>query len=201
MSVDTITKLCWAGVVLSALCWLAFQWRIGERLHAQLRETSRFPLFAARDRLVALVAEGRVREDDEGWRALYCSVNSFLGMHQKLHAFDIAVNYLRFMLAIARDPELEKTYERERRTEDDLVAKVPAFAEARDAVNEAMVHLVARRTTRLHEALLLGFVLMIRVATIALRFGLRPAAFVGRAMIHPSADTLRNWQSAQRARA
>jgi hypothetical protein len=198
MNTNTITTFCELGAVLSVGCWFLYQRSISKTLHEQLRETSRFPLFAARDQLVALVAEGRVREDDEAWSALYGAVNSMLGMHQKLHTLDIAVSFTRCMLAMAQKPELRKQFDRERQNEETLAAKVPAFAAARDAVNSAMFHLIKKRTNALHEWLVVAFVLGLRVAAIAIRFGLAPAMMVGSAVLRPSPLALRNWQSAQR---
>jgi len=74
-----------ALVAASVMLFLVYSTEVRRDIRRTRCESSRFPLFAARDRLVMLIAEGKMREDDLAWSELYESVNTLLGMHKKLH--------------------------------------------------------------------------------------------------------------------
>src|SRR5690606_32115839 len=72
------------------------------------KEVSRYPLYAARDRLVWLVASGRMNESDEGWQVAYRAANNLLSIHEHLDLFSTLRRMTRFRVAIERDLRLKR---------------------------------------------------------------------------------------------
>lgn len=80
------------GVVLMlAVLAIPMQlWRF-KRLHAERLKTDRYPLFAARDRWIRLVAEGHLTEDDELFQFLYKDLNVIIPRAKPLTLRNIVV--------------------------------------------------------------------------------------------------------------
>jgi hypothetical protein len=168
-------------------------WAVRE-LNTSTRESSRFPLFAARDHLVMLVASGTMRESDPSWRRLYESVNYLLGMEQKLHAVDVIMRYVRYLSIIEEDPGIRERLEAERREEELAAARSPEFAAVRVEVDAALQHIVVRRTTTLHRAAMTLMKVTAAVVRVAFTLGVDRAKVVVRELGHPSADHIAGWR-------
>ena len=154
------------------------------------RETSRFPMFAARDRLIRLVASGAVSARDPGWAYTYRGVNGMLGLHQELHLLDLIARYASYIAAIRSDPELRRRAQRIGRLSDATSRKVPEFVVVLREIDQALTHLVARRTTRLH---LVWLFLRVLLPTLSLKaFGAVAEA------TQPSSRSVNGWISIER---
>lgn len=164
-----------------------------------LRETSRFPLFAARDRLVCLVADGKMEEKDPAWQAIYSQVNFLLRMEQRLHLVDFATRYVKSQMQANHNAKYRAQLDRMRKIEAEAVARVPEFGAAIRAVNIGFIHIVHRRTSWVHRVFFWPLVIMSSLFGPNRIRGIRRAKDVRRAVVHPSPDSLRKWQAAEGA--
>ncbi len=176
-------------------CLVHYHFAAARALGRAKRETSRFPLFAARDRLVMLVADGTMDEEDPSWARLYKSVNFLLQLEQQLHALDVAMKYINYQIALAKNPELQERLRQFERESQETQRKIPEFRAAQDALNRALAHMIGARTTAWHKVVLYSLVVVIRVIGIALNAGTETAKTVFRAVRRgPSADDLNGWR-------
>jgi len=166
-------------------------------LRRSRRETSRFPLFAARDDLVRLIVSGRMREADPAWSNLYRASNALLSMHQELHALDCFWRFLKLSVAIEMDPAKRAWRDQMRHVEDQAAERCPEFAAARDAMVVAFNHLVRRRTRLWHRALLfmlVGFIYsVVALATAGLTAAIVTLRVLRRVADHATSDDLKLW--------
>jgi hypothetical protein len=122
--------------------------RIQRVIRDSRMNTSRFGLFEARDRLVDLVADGELREDDESWRAMYWVANRYLRLDRRRDYFELLRQRVSVQIDLLLNAESRKDYERFVGT---LAAKrdgVPNFASATDYINAGMSSMIAQRTSR-----------------------------------------------------
>lgn len=121
---------------------------IAYRLHrrALRRHYSRFPMFAIRDELVRLVVCGDISEDSSAWQRIYRSINSLLDMHQRIDVVDVVWNLANYNLALQRDPALRAESQRIDRERDVEAARVPAFNNVLDKIDNAFLALVLERS-------------------------------------------------------
>jgi hypothetical protein len=132
-----------------------FQWRsLSVGVAAARKETSRYPLYAARDELVRIVAIGALSEDNPAWRHAYLAVNRLLAIHQKLDAFSIVRRAARFRELVKADPRLRHRIELDRRRIAKATRDCPEFAEALRMMNAAFSHAVAAQTSGVQHAAL-----------------------------------------------
>lgn len=193
MTTNHILIACWVCLGGALLGYAQYVFASGRRLAEMRKETSRFRLFAARDRLVRLVIDGRVSADEEAWRRLYSSVNNLLGLDKQLHLVDVTLRYMKFSLERARNPMLAAESDRCKRAEDKLARKVPAFEKVRSEVDTALLHLVWCRTTKVHVATILTMIVLLRAAAVALSDGPKLAKAAFDTAIKPSPDGLKGW--------
>jgi hypothetical protein len=139
------------------------------------RETSRFPLFAARRHLIQLVADEEMSEEDDAWRAMYQNINNLLGLQNSLHRLDLFSKYLQFLVAMRQDPRVRAKFERAMRVEETAAKRVPAFATIRTEVTDALQHLVKRRSNSLHSLAIVTIIGFIQIIHIARSVGLGAA--------------------------
>jgi len=125
------------------------------------KETSRFPLFAARDHLVELVMDQKMSEDDRVWQGLYGAVNTLLGMNQSLHVLDIIWQYRRYQNELSRNPQLRDRVKKLMVEINAAKRRVPQFSRVDEEVISALKYLIDRRTTMLHQFILLLLYLVI----------------------------------------
>lgn len=189
---NTAEQIAVSSMLIAVACWYIYQRSLSLELRLARRETSRFPLFAARCHLVRLVAEGRMVEDDPAWQSLYGSVTSLLGLHQSLNRLDLISRYMKFLAALHDDPKLKEGFEKSKKREEEAAARVPEFAAVRSEAYEAFRHLVRRRTTRLHHTAVFLIFILAKLALLTIHAGFGTARFVGRHLLkEPSADDLR----------
>jgi hypothetical protein len=182
-------------LAIALVLFLRYNLSISRELSRTRRETSRFPLFAARGRLVRLVAEGRIDERDPAWQNLYAQVNFLLRMDQRLDLPDLVSRYMTSQLEVDRDPRLRERIDEQLKRTRETAARVPEFGEVVEETLDALIHLVRRRSTRLHRAALLSLSIFFRILSVALRGGVSSARVVRQAVEHPSSDNLLKWQA------
>lgn len=193
--IDNPMLLASTGCLVGAfVSFCLFHFGIYAELRQARRETSRFPMFAARDLVVNLVLDGDVNEQDLAWQRLYRNVNFFLSMHQNLHVLDCTWRYLRRVAQIAADPKLKKYYADGRLRQDRKAAQLPAFKAAVLATNSAFTHIVERRSNMWHVTCVWMLLVVVRFVLTAvshgLKGGLRVArVFIRSAEVKPSAAT------------
>jgi hypothetical protein len=183
------------------LGWVAYHASIARELSRARHETSRFPMFAARDSLVALVACGRMSEDDASWRTLYDGVNFVLNIHQKLHMLDCVSKYMDHMVQVQKNPALRAAIRKAIAREEYAARRIPEFAAARDEIREAFRHLIERRTTRSHKMVLLVLYVTLTLVKISLWSGVKTARIVRKSVFNPSYDAVLAWPSVEHAAA
>lgn len=187
----------WATASVCVAWWVWYHWSIGRELAHARHETSRFPMFAARDKLVFLIASGKMTEEDHGWRSLYDSVSFVLNIHQQLNQFDIMKRYVEYLVAVERNPRLRSHIEKAHAQEDYSARRVPEFARARQEVRTAFQYLIERRTTRWHKMLLVGLFARVLLVGIAMSAGVGTARRVSKSVSNPTYDTLVAWPQFQ----
>ncbi|WP_437502318.1 hypothetical protein [Sorangium sp. So ce1099] len=174
---------------------------VTKELKQARREVSRFPLFAARSKLVQLVAEDKIREDDPAWRNLYGRVNFLLRIDNRFDALDLAFKYVKSQREIDKNPEAKLRYEQMLELEKQAAARIPEFRSAVRDVNRAVWYMVRSRTTRFHLLILYGlsFGLYglsfgISIVGSVLKGGVSSARAVERVVTNHSDDNLIKWQ-------
>lgn len=148
MGTDYAFWLSIAGTLLAIVFLCLYYYSIIRELDASRRETSRYSLFAARDHLVMLVADGVISEDDPIWRRTYFSVNYFLDLDKELNIRHMARRYIKYVHALENNPELRDLVKRYKMETDARAKEIPEFGAAIKEINEALQELVRRRTKR-----------------------------------------------------
>jgi hypothetical protein len=120
--------------------------RVASVIRRSVLDTSRYPLFAARDRLVRLVVEGKMKEDDPLWRDTYGGVNEFLDQSSRVGLVSLCHSHLRLLLRMATRPELRRQFEAYRARLDEAAQQSPDFGNAMEAANKAVWEMCRRRS-------------------------------------------------------
>lgn len=176
--------------------FVALNVSVSRELWLARQETSRFQLFAARQHLLMLVAEGKMKEQDEAWRGAYERINFFLRMDQKLDVLDLMWRYVRSQVESERNPKVKLRLEHVRNVEKRAAANVPEFNKVLGEVIRAMLFLVGRRTNWFHRLVLWLFVNVgSLLATVGPATERKTAARkVRRSVARPSSDNFVQWQ-------
>lgn len=198
MSVQLPEIVSAVGIGIGAIGWVVYHLSVSRELRTARRETSRFPLFAARDELVLLVAEGRISENDPGWRNLYDGVNFFLNIKNKLHVLDCVSRYVNHLVAVRNNPQLKSRVQKALSQEEYAARRVPEFARVRDEVRVALRHLISRRTHRGH---ILGVYVWVLLLRITMSAGVKTARDVKKSVVNPSYDDVMVWPAVEEERA
>lgn len=176
-----------AGSVASLLVmWLA-DWR--ERCYSR-REITRFPMFAARDNLVRLVAQGVMSEDDHPWKWSYRSVAMLLRTHQKWHLLGVVLRYARYVAKAHSDPAEQKRHIEIEAQLNAACKAHPEFKVAQEQIGEAFLAMVTARTNFCHEALLWLLIASLSVASALLYLSVTIAPMVFRSLRNPNSTEL-----------
>lgn len=126
------------------------------------RETSRFPLFAARDQLVLLIVRGEMKEDGLAWKALYMSVNHLLNLERRLDLIDLLNGQVNHAKRMETDPKYRDCVNGITAAFEAGRLQSAGYANALKDVEEGIQHLVWQRTGAVLQALLIvGVVLAI----------------------------------------
>jgi hypothetical protein len=150
MSTTTIEIACLFATVVGAIYAIVYQASLSAAIAATHKEVSRFHLFAARDRLVELVADGEMAEDGLAWQGAYGAVNNMLGMHQKLDLLDLSIRYARHLMAIERSHRVRVEHRRLLRSIDEAKESNPNFESVMRDIDLGFMHLVNDRTRLRH---------------------------------------------------
>jgi hypothetical protein len=162
--------------------WIAYHVSVARELRAACRETSRFPLFAARTQLVLLVANGYMSENDAAWRLLYGRTNNLLSLRRDLTLLDLFLTLSKHLVRLREDDVYRKRVDETSKREAEAATRVPEFGVARANVHRAVEYLMTARTRRWHIALVMVLLRILYVAVLAIRVGPETARSVGSAL-------------------
>lgn len=137
------------------------------------KHTSRFKMFAARDQLVLLVADGTLEESNPAWKLEYVLINDVLGIHQKLNRFDLLWSVAKFRVAKENNEELNRRCEELDQCLVQESKRTPALAKVMQEADEGFRHLVHTRTQWWHRIALLLFGLL-SLCAVSVRLRGRP---------------------------
>jgi len=147
-------------------------------------------MFAARDSLVHLVANGVMSEDDHPWKWSYKSVAMLLRTHQKWHLLGVVLRYARYVAKTHSEP-----IEQKRRAEIEAQMNAaceahPEFKVVQNQIGEAFQAMVSARTNVCHEALVLLLVASLSVVSALLHLSFTVAPMVFRSLRNPNSNEL-----------
>lgn len=186
--------LCAAATGLGALGWLAYHYSLAQELAQARRETSRFPMFQARDALVQLVADNEMRDHDPAWFGLYQTVTLLLNLNDRVSFFlDCVSKHIEYLIRVERDSKLKARVGREIQLEEETALRVPAFGLVRNSVNDALKYMIDRRTNAWHRMLGLLIFISGKLIVLSLSGNLDTARKVKRSLRHPSPDDFAGW--------
>lgn len=197
MTLDS-TYLIGLLLTCASVACLLFMWLADWRANCYLRrESSRFPMFAARDALVELIADGEMSESDHPWVWSYRSVNMILRMHQKWHLSRVVWTYARYVARLSSNPS-------ERRRVEDMKAKMkkacethPEFAKVQDRIGEAFGNMIRARTSFCHRTFLWVFIVVLAGLAATLHLSVSVALAVVRAFMSPVPGDLAGYAAAR----
>ena len=180
------TFACSGTALLGVVAYLA---SVDAELRQSHKESSRFPLFAARDALIALIGEEKMEETDLAWRTMYAGINHMLCMENEWHALDCLLKYAKFSAQMDADPSLKHQLKLVMKREQEAAAKVPEFAAVRQRVDAAFKHLVHRRTTSFHTTV----ILTLKLAALAFTKSFGTANLARKRIKRSSGASYRGW--------
>jgi len=148
-----VTYLVGLVLTVGSAASLLFMWFSDWREHCySRREITRFPMFAARDRLVRLVASGDMSQDDHPWRWSYKSVTMILRRHQKWHLLGLVLTYAWYVARLSSSPSERQRVEKMESQMKASCQAHPDFAKVQDQIRDAFRDMVRARTNVCHEA-------------------------------------------------
>jgi len=168
------TYVCAGALVVGVALLLLELLSIEFALRHSVRASSRYALFAVRDRLVRIAVDGLMRVDDELWRDTYGGVNHLLTSRKSL--IGMSNDHIRLLLSLARNREARERFELYGRRFSAACAEVPQFGEAMGAANRAVFEMCTARTSRLAFKAYRVLLKTAAVALAACSSGLRGAA-------------------------
>lgn len=144
--------ICACLSALSLIFLLGYHISIRKELTHSRRDISRFPLFAARDELVLLIADGTLKEADAGWQVMYRIVNQMLKMDQEMDALSLTILVLRNNLRADKDLKTQKKKRELIRKVNQTCHRHPEFKAVVGKIDHAVVKLVLHRSSAWHIA-------------------------------------------------
>jgi hypothetical protein len=184
MDVTTVVGLVGAIAGVVILAWYHVELRT--EVHSIRKETSRFPLFAVRDRLLGLVATGEMKESDRVWAFAYDAVTELLGMHQNLHLWSVLYRQVRLHGAVQRDRRLQQAIATCGREMAAAAVRAPALGDVLREADMAYRFMVLRRTTIWHWISLWTVLILLVVVIVLPWSGLRAAKRVFESVRNPT---------------
>jgi len=110
------------------------------------REVSRYPLYAARDALVRLVALGLMDEREDAWKGAYRAVNNMLSIHERLDLRSVVDRVERTRDLAKSDLRVQRDIELFNRELRRACNRVPEFRQAMEAVDAGFWYAMRRQT-------------------------------------------------------
>jgi len=136
----------WACVIalFGFLFYVHFQyWRDSRQSR---RDSSRFEMFAVRDRLVDLVASQQMREDDPAWQMLYITVNQLLDLSYQTTTLGQLIESARHASRIATDRRCAERVETSRSILSKAEQENPEFTQVVQEMEDALAAMARART-------------------------------------------------------
>jgi|GEM_PF-5663959 len=148
--------------VLTAACFFSVGFVISSvvrdmrMLRAYRLDSSRFPMFAARDALVELVAAGHMKETDEVWARSYLAANRLLHLRSRGDIMFFLNQRMEHEAAMQRDLLRKREFELFLRKARRAVQETPEFGTALEQFGRGINCMIRERTTLLTWTSLLG---------------------------------------------
>lgn len=137
-----MTDPSWIVLFLCLIVVGLFERQQYVKLKQQRRVSSRFPMFAVRDELHELVAEGKLQESDTAYQAAYTAVNRILHLDTRLELIDLFV-----LIASTRETD-EAEFQKLRAHIRATVQECPEFGECIRKMDIAVFQIAIDRTSR-----------------------------------------------------
>lgn len=141
-----MANVLWACVaaLFAFLLYVHFQyWRDSRQSR---RDSSRFEMFAVRDRLVYLVASHKMREDDPAWQMLYGTINRLLDLSYQTTTLGQLIESARHASRIATDRRCAERVETFRNILSKAEQESPEFTEVVQEMEDALASMARART-------------------------------------------------------
>jgi len=191
MNLDWISGLTLFATFISLSFLAIYYYSICREINAAKRETSRFPLFAARDRLIGLVIDERMSEDDTVWKSTYATANMLLDLDQRLHLKDIVKMFVDYRIELDKNPNLKRKVADLKKKTSAARNRVPEFDRIENEMFFAINHLIKKRTP-ISQRLVLW---ISNILAIVMFQGIRTAVSITRILKSPSVDDFIGWPS------
>lgn len=102
-SIDPVVVFGALILVLTGCIFFGFYFSIRAELWHSRKKISRFPLFAIRDRLVLMIADGTMEEGNYAWRSAYVAVNNMLDLNPTYDLWQVCVRFVRLNKRLSGD--------------------------------------------------------------------------------------------------
>ena len=149
MTTETLSILLAVALAIGTALVLASILNVERTIRRSVYFTSRFPLFAARDHLVRLVAEKKMDERDALWRDAYWGVNDLLDASRRIGLVGLINRHLRFSFRLATNRELQRRFGVYYKGLKEAAERVPDFGQALVNADRAVFEMCRRRTSPL----------------------------------------------------
>lgn len=113
------------GVFGYAIAQVMYSWDMYE----VRRRHTRFPMFAARDHVVLLVAEGCMDEKDPAWALVYAGTNVWLSPRRNYSIWHQLFSYMRHEKRMQSDRKLARRVEQMQKALVERAMELPEFGE------------------------------------------------------------------------
>lgn len=142
----SIELIGWIAAVVSLCGFVLAQVMYSWDMYWVKRHHARFPMFAARDRLVRLVAEEKMREDDLAWAVLYLTTNYWLDLNTRHSVWAQIAKHVRHEVANERDPERGAKIDHVGRILQERATENPDFASVALEIDNARLRMMRGQT-------------------------------------------------------
>ena len=169
MNAETIG---WIAASLALFGYVLAQAMYSWDLYQVRRVHARFPMFAARDRVVRLVAEGYMKESDPAWAIVYTGTNIWLNPERNYSVWHEIISYMRREKQMQSNPEIARRSKKVEKILVERAAEFPAFHEVIMQIDNAR-RVIMRSCMHWWDRCAISVLLL---TTYVLRLVLRPLA-------------------------
>lgn len=111
------------------------------------QDAARFPLFAVRDQLVQLVADGVMNEDEPAWQHAYRSVNQLLDIRNTMDIWDFVKSILDHQMQMREDALLRDEFNAFVVEQEQASQRCPTYADVLVSYDAAVQYMVRKRSS------------------------------------------------------
>ncbi|MDB4959728.1 MAG: hypothetical protein JWO36_7297 [Myxococcales bacterium] len=157
----TMIAVLWVGVVSSIALLLAVHLVYWKDARETRRDSSRFAMFAVRDRLVYLVAFNEMKESDPAWQLMYFTVNHMLDLSYDSSILSVLIRNARHAARVAKDVETRMAVRVIEKLIKDGERQTPEFGKVVKRMELALQSMSKARTPDWQWSLLLLIVVIV----------------------------------------